>query len=155
MTTDIFYKIFYDVAWTAPSHYLNQCWNSINWTHRNRVQWNLNRNLYIFIEENALENAVCGMASILSRPQCVKLIIIWELSSCIRHIIAADPYYPNITNLLRYRCGFTSRKPFRAIPSHSGMLPISSKGDYLSSNGTKYSIWCLERALSVQLRHKR
>ena len=27
---------------------------------------------YIFIQENALENVVCEMASILSRPQCVK-----------------------------------------------------------------------------------
>ena len=30
------------------------------------------RNSYIFIQENALENVVCEVASILSRPQCVK-----------------------------------------------------------------------------------
>ena len=29
------------------------------------------RNSNIFIQENALENVVCEMASILSRPQCV------------------------------------------------------------------------------------
>ena len=60
------------VAWTAPSHYLNQCWNIVNWTLRNKLQWNFTRNSYIFIQENALENVVCEMASILSRPQYVK-----------------------------------------------------------------------------------
>ena len=33
---------------------------------------NLNQNLYIFIEENALENIVWKMVAILSRPQYVK-----------------------------------------------------------------------------------
>ena len=38
----------------------------------NKLQWNLNRNLNIFIQENAFENVVWKMAAILSRPQCVK-----------------------------------------------------------------------------------
>ena len=25
------------VAWPAPSHYLNQCWNIVNWTPRNKI----------------------------------------------------------------------------------------------------------------------
>ena len=61
-------------AWTAPSHYLNQWWNIVNWTLRNKLQWHFNRNLNIFIQENALEDVVCEMASIFSRPQCVKQI---------------------------------------------------------------------------------
>ena len=59
------------VARTAPSHYLNQWWNIINRTLRNKLQWNFERNSNIFIKKNALENGVCEMASILSRPQCV------------------------------------------------------------------------------------
>ena len=43
------------VASSAPSHYLNQCWNIVNWTLGNRLKWNLNRNLYIFIQEIAFE----------------------------------------------------------------------------------------------------
>ena len=27
------------VAYSAPSHYLNQCWIIVNWTLRNKVQW--------------------------------------------------------------------------------------------------------------------
>ena len=56
----------------------NQCWNIVNWTLRNKLQWNFNRNSIIFIQENALQNVVCEMASILSRPQCVKLACIKE-----------------------------------------------------------------------------
>ena len=55
----------------APSHYLNQCWNIVNWTPRNKLQWNLNRNSYIFIHVNAFENVICEMAVDLSRPPCV------------------------------------------------------------------------------------
>ena len=55
----------------APSHYLNQCWNIVIWTLRNKLQRNFNWNLYIFIQENAFEHVVCEMAFILSRPQCV------------------------------------------------------------------------------------
>ena len=61
------------VAWTALSHSLNQCWNIVNWTHRNKLQWNFNRNKNNFIEENSLENVICEMASILSRPECVNI----------------------------------------------------------------------------------
>ena len=35
--------IYWLVAWTAPSHHLNQCWNMVNWTLRNKLQWNFNR----------------------------------------------------------------------------------------------------------------
>ena len=59
------------VAWPAPSHDLNQCWDSVNWTLGNKIQWHINRNSYIFIQENAFENVVWKIAAILSRPQCV------------------------------------------------------------------------------------
>ena len=61
------------VTRSVPSHYLNQCWNIVNWTLRNKLQWNLNRNSYISIQENAFK-IVWKMAIILSRPQCVMLI---------------------------------------------------------------------------------
>ena len=56
-------------------------WVIINWTLRNKFQlitwylitswWNLNRNSYIFIEENAFENVVWKMGAIfISSPMC-------------------------------------------------------------------------------------
>ena len=52
-------------------HYVNQCWIIVNWALANIFQWKFNQNTTLFIEENAHENVVCEMASILPRPQCV------------------------------------------------------------------------------------
>ena len=49
------------IIWTNPG------------TLMNKLQWNFNRYSNIFIQENAFENVVCEMASILPQPQCVKL----------------------------------------------------------------------------------
>ena len=57
------------VAYSAPRHYLNQCWVIVNWTLRNKRQWNFNQNEKKFIHENAPENIVCEMAAILSRER--------------------------------------------------------------------------------------
>ena len=51
----------------------DQCCDIVNWTPRNKLQWNLNQNLYTFIQENAFENVVWKIVAILSGPQCVKL----------------------------------------------------------------------------------
>ena len=69
-------------SWTAPSHYLNQCWNIVNWSLRNKLQWKFNRNSNIFIHENAIESVVCEMAAIFSQPQCVNG---WPLPVTYRH----------------------------------------------------------------------
>ena len=61
------------VAWSATSHYLNQCWDIVNWTLRNKLQWNFNRNFNIFIQKNSFDSIDCGMAAILSQPQCIKV----------------------------------------------------------------------------------
>ena len=66
----------------VPSHHLNQWWNIVNWTLGNKLQSNLNRNLYIFIEENAFENVTCEMAAILSWPQSVNELTSTYLSVC-------------------------------------------------------------------------
>ena len=68
-------------TWSAPSHYLNQSWNIIYWTFRNKHQWIFDQNSNIFIQENAFENVVCEMAVILPRPQCVNMggILIYVL----------------------------------------------------------------------------
>ena len=55
----------------VPSHYLNQCWNIVNLSLRNNLQWSFKRNSYIFIQENTFECVVCKMAAMLSQPQCV------------------------------------------------------------------------------------
>ena len=52
----------------VPSHYLNQCWNIVHWISRNKLQWNFNRNSWIFIRKS-IRNIACEMAPIFSRPR--------------------------------------------------------------------------------------
>ena len=59
------------VAYSAPSHYLNQCWVIVTWTLRNKRRWNFNQNTKRFVHENASENVVFEMAAILSRGRRV------------------------------------------------------------------------------------
>ena len=73
---------------TAPSHYLKQCWIIVNWTLRNKLQWNFNRNSNILIQGNALEHVVCEMAYILSRPQCVNST---KAGKCVHVMTSSSP----------------------------------------------------------------
>ena len=57
---------------TAPSHFLNHLWLVINWTFRNKIKWNLNRNTHIFFHDNSFENIVCNLTAILCRLWRVK-----------------------------------------------------------------------------------
>ena len=57
------------VAYSAPSHYLNQCWVIVNWALGKKLRWNFNQNTKLFIHENASENFVCKMTDILSRGE--------------------------------------------------------------------------------------
>ena len=50
------------IIWTSA-------WITVNWNIKDTFQWNLKRNSYIFIQENAFENAVYKIAGILSRSQ--------------------------------------------------------------------------------------
>ena len=45
-----------------------------NWALGNKLQWNLSRNLHIFIQENAFENVARKLAAILSRSLCVRAL---------------------------------------------------------------------------------
>ena len=45
---------------------------------------NIDRNSYIFIQENTFENVVCEMSAILSRPQCVNPSTLYYWQSGIR-----------------------------------------------------------------------
>ena len=39
--------------WQAPSHYLNQCCH-INWTLRNKFEWNCNQDTTIFMQKKSI-----------------------------------------------------------------------------------------------------
>ena len=84
------WRFYLSLFLRVPSHYLNQCWIIVNWKLMNKLQWNLKRNSYIFIQENAFENIVCEMAAIFSRPQCVKLVPIMAIANQRQAIISTN-----------------------------------------------------------------
>ena len=59
-----------------PVRYQTITWTNadffVNWTYRNKLQWNSNQNTTLFINENAFENVVCEMAAILYKGRWVK-----------------------------------------------------------------------------------
>ena len=61
------------VAYSATSHYLNQCWDIVNCTRMNKLHGNSNQNTKLFIHENGSDNTVCEMAAISSRERWVNL----------------------------------------------------------------------------------
>ena len=81
------------VAWSAPSHYRGKCLKIVNSNLRNKRQWNLNRNSYIFIQENAFK-----MSSAKWRQFCFGLnvirmgartLFVWEaLGLCLGYVTA-------------------------------------------------------------------
>ena len=91
-------RILIVISWTAPSHYLNQCWNIVNWAPRNKLQWTLNRNSYIFIQEHAFENVVRKTTAILSPPQCVTLNHIFHIQVYICSIHSMERQLQQATN---------------------------------------------------------
>ena len=54
-----------DDGLSAPSQYLNWCWDITNLTIGNSLQWNVDMNWYIFVQGNSFENVVCEMVAIL------------------------------------------------------------------------------------------
>ena len=65
-------KLTIIVTWPAPSHYLNQCWNIVNWTLRNKLQWDLNRNSLTFSSEKMRSK----VSSVKRQPFCLSLNVL-------------------------------------------------------------------------------
>ena len=55
-----------------PNYYLNQCWLTVHWTLRKKLQWNFNRNSNFRIEENAFDHNISKQSVIVFRNQFVK-----------------------------------------------------------------------------------
>ena len=82
------------VACLAPNHSLIQCWLIVNWTLRNKLQWNVKRNTKVSIHENAFENAVCKLASIFSMRI--------SINACNRRFLSSN-YLPERRIMKSYR----------------------------------------------------
>ena len=99
-----------------PSHYLNQCWNIVDGTLRNKLQWNCNWNSNSSIPENAFESVVCKMVAILSLPQCVKQEHWYRCREALQHI-----YLPMTLQWCHNGCdGISNHQPHDYSTVYSG-----------------------------------
>ena len=117
----------------GPSHYLNQCWNIVNSTLRNKLQWNFNRNSNIFIQENAFESVVCETAVILSRPQCVNANSV-DIPKRTQTIHKRDAIITNHSFFIDHYLLFISFSYFLKLPSGPGHPSGSQVSHHLHSN---------------------
>ena len=104
--------------------WLYQCWNIVNWTAGNRLQWNLTWNSYIFIKENVFECFDCEIAAIMSRPQCVNVqMYCWEMLWRCEH----DESFLNAAKVGFFCCCWMSEifnvleKNFSTVSSNQGL----------------------------------
>ena len=73
------------IACSMPSHFLNQCWLTVNWTVGNKIPWNFNQHSNFFIEENEFWSVVFKITPILSQPKCVNMFLSSLLSDSYMH----------------------------------------------------------------------
>ena len=130
-----------DNGLSAPSHYLNQCWNIVNWTSRNKLKWNVNRNSYIFIPDNPFENVVWKMAAILSRPQCINTFRPRQYG---RHfpddIFKRICLNENVSISLKISLKFVPKVQFNNIPALLQIMAWRRPGDKPLSEPTVVSL---------------
>ena len=81
----------------------------------NKFQLNFNQNSSIFNQENALENVVCEMASILSRPQCVKE----RIEKCPLPHLESDAHMCHQASIIKRNLNINSYLPRQDVLEYS------------------------------------
>ena len=118
----------------GTDNHLNQCCLIVNFTLRNKLEWNFNQNSSIFIQENTFENVVCEMAAILSRGRLVNETISSDM--CCIHITM--PMFYSIANSTAYLMHNWDGMEFTMIHGYifaCSLLACVSLGVYWLSNG--------------------
>ena len=97
------------VAYSAPSHYLNQCWLIFKWTFRSTFQWNFIQNSNNFNQQNVFENVASKMASILFTPHWLSKPGIMNSREAVLHIVLYNtPLFLLNTSLQQVSWPFTA-----------------------------------------------
>ena len=135
------------VAYLVPNHYLNQCWFIVNWTLRNKFQWNFSQKSNYFIQENAFENVICEMATILSRGKWVNTTMLtfgnrFTIKNW-KEIIPPGPSHDPVFS----RCHYTGHiwyTPTRATSSrclHMSWRQIGTRSSAITTL-TRFRLYC-------------
>ena len=138
-----------DNDWPAPSHYLNQCCNIVNWNLRNKLQWNLNRNSNTFIQENAFEIVVCETAAIFSRPQCVNKLCSLKDTGMIFLLLTDRFLTAKTLDIKCFLLKYSAPQSVRYLPIFKTMLVSLFVSDFLYEKITSLTHPPLERYVGV------
>ena len=125
------------VACSTPSHYLNQCWLIANCILENNFQWNIDPNTTTSIQENWFENIVGKMSSIFFWPQCATLQ--WRHNGH-NGVSNHQPYHCLLSCLFKPSLKKTSK--LRVTGLCVGNSPVT--GEFpaqMASNTENVSIW--------------
>ena len=106
----------------------NLC-SKVNWTLRNKLKWNLNRNAEIIIQGNAFGSITYQMSAILFMPQWVYIRLQWRHSE--RHGVSNHQHLDCLLIRLFRR---TSKEIIKAPPHFS---TIRASSDVLTGAGHK------------------
>ena len=97
------------MAWSAPSHYLNQCWNIVKL--RNTLWLDFKRNSCIFIEENAFESSSsswCFTCNCWYRLWDWCRDVRWYIVECLISLLSStDRYSKDLTSIYWHVCHYT------------------------------------------------
>ena len=108
------------------------CWLIVNWTLKNKPQWNWNQNTKLFIHKNAFEKIVCEMAAILSRRRWVNVCLSIP-PPC--SILSSHPPTSSTQSFNSYNASSAgSLPPYNYSSSNRGGLP--GNGYYGNSKST-------------------
>ena len=79
----------------ALSHYLNHCWNIVNWTLRNKLQWNLIEILIFSFKKMLLK-----VSSVMLPPFCLGLNVLnYNLIICVKISLSSYHFNPHVITL--------------------------------------------------------
>ena len=82
----------------APSHYLNQYWNIVNWTLGNKLQWNLNQNSNISIKKCIWKCCLWNGIHFVSASICQALP--WQKSSGVFQCLSLNEWVITSTQII-------------------------------------------------------
>ena len=131
------YLAHYDViVMSAISPYLNQWWSLVNWTIRNRLQWNMNQDVNLSVKK-WFENVFCKISAIFQVAICWRIVLSTSRNRTIGRFSDDYKCFHQIGCLFNCQYNLTSKKTSRArttgplwgestgnrwIPHHNGLV---------------------------------
>ena len=134
---------------SPPSHYLNQCWLTVNWTLKNKLHLTSTQSTELSTHDDASENVFCEMADILSGGRWVKYWMgnqhgIEDIAATTVFLVSSNTTIQSELGQLTYIDGKILKQNVkgakRAKPQHASNHNRDYDLSLFADNG--YESWC-------------